>query len=60
MNFLQPRLKAVVATVLGFLSPLVTFYSVNQNLTLKELVAGLVSAVVTGGLVHQVPNKKVR
>jgi hypothetical protein len=57
MQTIQSKAKALVALVLGFLGPLVTFYQVNQNLTLKQLVAALVSGVVTGVAVHQVKNK---
>jgi len=57
MQAIQQRYKALAALVLGFAGPLVTFYQVNQNLTLKQLVAALISGVVTGVVVHQTPNK---
>lgn len=56
---LAPRYKAIVAAIGGFLSPLISFYQINQNLTLRQVLASLVSAVVIGGVVHQVTNKPV-
>lgn len=57
-EFLQTKAKAVTALVLGFLGPVLAFYQVNQNLTLHEVVAGVVAGIVGGAVVHQVPNKK--
>lgn len=53
---LQARYKAVAGLLLGFAGPLLTFYQANQNLTVKALVFSILSGVVTGGAVHQVPN----
>lgn len=54
---LQAKLKAVVATLLGFVSSLLAFYNANQNVTLKGFLFSLGGAVVTGTAVHQVTNK---
>lgn len=55
---LQARWKAVAGLLGGFLSPLVTLYVANQNLTLKEIVTSIVTGLITGVTVHQVVNKK--
>lgn len=55
-TFLQTKAKAVTALVLGFLSPVLAFYQANQNLTLHQIVAGVVAGVVGGVAVHQIKN----
>lgn len=53
----QARRKAVLAFLTSGASSVWAFYQVNQNLTLKDVVMALVSAVIGGTLVHQVRNK---
>lgn len=56
LSLLPPRYKALVGALAGFFSPIVTFYVVNQNMTLKEVLTSLVTGVVSGVLVHQTKN----
>lgn len=58
MKQLQARWKAVVAFASTLIGSLISFYSVNQDLTLKQALAALVAAVLGGAAVHQVKNKK--
>lgn len=59
-TFLTSKAKAVTALVLGFLGPVLSFYQVNQNLTLHDVIVSVVAAVVSGVAVHQIPNKEVK
>jgi hypothetical protein len=58
MDFVQARLKAVAAFLSVWVSNLYAFYQVHQNLTLKQVVASLVAALIGGTIVHQVSNKE--
>lgn len=56
-EFVQTKAKAVTAFVVTALAPVLAFYNVNQNVTLKQVVGALVAGVVGGAVVHTVPNK---
>lgn len=57
MQLLQSKLKSIVAFVLTLVGQGVAFYQANQNLTLKDVVMTVVTAVVVGTAVHQTKNK---
>lgn len=60
MNLIQSRWKAILASLGALGSSLLSFYSVNQDLTLKQALAALIAMIVTGGAVHQVTNKPLK